>query len=41
MAASSNEILMAQLRESYGRIIYTHKTHEKMADIYQLRDERI
>lgn len=41
MAASSNEILIAQLRESYGRIVYTHKTHEKMADIYQLRDERI
>lgn len=38
MAASSNEILMAQLRESYGRIVYTHKTHEKMADIYHCAD---
>lgn len=34
MAANSNEILITQLRESYGRIIYTHKTHEKMADVY-------
>lgn len=41
MAANLNEILEAQLRESYGRIIYTHKTHEKMADIYQKKDVRI
>lgn len=30
---SQKEILEAQLRECYGRIIYTHKTHEKQADI--------
>lgn len=41
MVANLNEILVAQLRESYGRIIYTHKTHEKMADIYQQKDVRI
>ena len=23
-----------QLREMYGRVAYTHKTHEKMADRY-------
>lgn len=38
MAANLNEILIAQLRDSYGRIIYTHKTHEKMADIYHCAD---
>lgn len=27
------EILEAQLRECYGRVVYTHKTHEKCADI--------
>lgn len=26
--------LEAQLREMYGRLAYTHKTHEKMADSY-------
>lgn len=39
MVQDSNEILIAQLRESYGRIIYTHKTHEKMADIYHCADK--
>lgn len=24
--------LIAQLRECFGRVVYTHKTHEKMAD---------
>lgn len=28
------EILLAQIRESYGRVVYTHKTHEKQADLY-------
>ena len=27
------EILENQIREIYGRVIYTHKTHEKCADI--------
>jgi SMODS and SLOG-associating 2TM effector domain family 4 len=27
------EHLDAQVREAYGRVAYTHKTHEKMADI--------
>ena len=29
----SREVLEGQLRESFGRIVYTHKTHEKAADI--------
>lgn len=29
--------LEAQLREMYGRVAYTHKTHEKMADAYVTR----
>jgi hypothetical protein len=26
-------LLLAQVRELYGRAAYTHKTHEKQADI--------
>lgn len=29
-----NDTLDGQLREMYGRVAYTHKTHEKMADGY-------
>src|SRR5271157_3624128 len=29
----SRAILEGQLRECFGRVIYTHKTHEKCADI--------
>lgn len=29
----SREILEGQLRECYGRVVYSHKTHEKCADI--------
>lgn len=29
----SEEILEAQLRECFGRVVYSHKTHEKCADI--------
>jgi hypothetical protein len=29
----SRRILEGQLRECYGRVVYTHKTHEKCADI--------
>lgn len=28
------QALEAQLRECYGRVVYSHKTHEKCADIY-------
>lgn len=30
---SSRLVLESQLRESYGRVVYSHKTHEKCADI--------
>lgn len=33
--------LEGQLREMYGRVAYTHKTHEKMADRYVARYKRI
>ncbi len=32
-SAESRQILEGQLRESYGRVVYSHKTHEKCADI--------
>ena len=35
------KILEGQLRECYGRIVYTHKTHEKCADILLERNSRI
>lgn len=30
---NEEKILEGQLRECYGRVVYTHKTHEKCADI--------
>lgn len=33
-AEENRELLLAQVRELYGRVSYTHKTHEKQADIY-------
>ena len=27
-----NQYLLAQVRESFGRVVYSHKTHEKQAD---------
>ena len=37
----SRSILEGQLRECYGRLVYTHKTHEKCADILIKRFARI
>ena len=34
-------ILDAQLREAFGRVVYTHKTHEKQADILLARLSKI
>lgn len=34
-----NQILEAQIREIYGRVVYTHKTHEKCADNFKLRSD--
>jgi hypothetical protein len=37
----SRSILEGQLREQYGRVVYSHKTHEKCADILLERQSRI
>ncbi|MEI7672211.1 MAG: SLATT domain-containing protein, partial [Deltaproteobacteria bacterium] len=37
----SRAILEGQLRECFGRVVYTHKTHEKCADILMTRLSRI
>jgi hypothetical protein len=37
----SRSILEGQLREQYGRVVYSHKTHEKCADILLTRQSRI
>lgn len=37
----SRKILEGQLRECYGRVVYSHKTHEKCADILLCRQGRI
>ena len=39
--AESRKILEGQLRECYGRVVYSHKTHEKCADILLCRQRRI
>ena len=38
---SKNGILEAQIRECYGRVVWTHKTHEKCSDILEKRNSRI
>lgn len=38
--SDSKEILEAQLRECYGRVVWTHKTHEKCADILNTWNQR-
>jgi hypothetical protein len=42
-SSKSRRILEGQLRECYGRVVYSHKTHEKCADILlsNLRDIKI
>lgn len=37
----NDKILEGQLRECYGRVVYSHKTHEKCADILLERQGRI
>lgn len=37
----SRKILEGQLREAYGRVVYTHKTQEKCADILLERNSQI
>ncbi len=36
-----NIALLDQIRECYGRVVWTHKTHEKCADILNARNNRI
>jgi hypothetical protein len=37
----ATQLLETQLRECFGRVVYSHKTHEKCADIYHSRLGRI
>lgn len=37
----SRQILEGQLRECYGRVVYSHKTHEKCADILLTNQARL
>lgn len=39
--ADSRAILEGQLRDCFGRVVYSHKTHEKCADILLTRLSRI
>lgn len=32
-SATAKDLLLAQVREAYGKVAYTHKTHEKQADL--------
>jgi len=32
--AGHDGYLLAQVREAFGRVVYSHKTHEKQADLY-------
>jgi hypothetical protein len=38
---AQNDILEAQIRECYGRVVWTHKTHEKCSDILEKRNSKI
>jgi hypothetical protein len=37
---SERYALESQIRECFGRCVYTHKTHEQMGDIYSGRLQR-
>ncbi len=39
--STARHILEGQLRESYARVVYSHKTHEKCADILLARQSTI
>ena len=39
MEVNSKKILEAQIRECFGRVVYTHKTQEKCADIILCRNK--
>lgn len=37
--SEEKKILESQIREIYGRVVYTHKTHEKCADVLKERND--
>lgn len=37
--SEQKNLLESQIREIYGRVIYTHKTHEKCADLLKYRSD--
>ena len=39
--STGNQILENQIREIYGRVVYTHKTHEKCAEILESRSNNL
>ena len=40
-SVSENTLLEAQIRECYGRVVWTHKTHEKCSDILTTKNNSI
>lgn len=41
MAKNEIEVLESQIRDCFGRVVWTHKTHEKCADILLSRSKKI
>lgn len=39
--SKARDVLIAEVRESFGRVAYTHKTHEKEADRKKKLDDRV
>lgn len=39
--SSPIDFIESQIRECYGRVVWTHKTHEKCADILNFRQDRL
>ena len=37
--SEQKKLLESQIREIYGRVVYTHKTHEKCADVLKERND--
>lgn len=40
IGSEGRELSLSQVREAYGRAAYTHKTHEKQADLYFQKHRR-
>lgn len=41
MEQNSKQLLESQIRECYGRVVWSHKTQEKCADIVNRRNDRL